>query len=54
MARVKDWMLELQEHVWFAFDHGYDLKETIKYVQERMRADSVVIEEVYQDLLDEF
>ena len=54
MARVKNRQIELEELVFRSFDHGNDLKETIKYVQERMRADKFEIEELYQDLLDEF
>ena len=55
MEKVKDMLIDLQDNVWYAFDHGFDLKETIAYVKERMSfVDEADIEEMYLDLKDEF
>lgn len=55
MGRVKDELIEMQELVWYAFDHGMDLQETIAHVTMEMGLiDEVSIEEMYQDLWEEF
>lgn len=55
MAKVKDLLIEMQEHVWYAFDHGMDITETVNYVKSKMGDVNVnYIEEMYQDLMEEF
>ena len=55
MAKVKDLLIEMEELVWEAFNRGFDLKETIAYVKSQMIiVDEVAVEEMYQDLKDEF
>lgn len=55
MGAVKDLLIEMQEHVWYAFDHGMDITETVNYVKGQMGdVDVTYIEEMYQDLMDEF
>lgn len=55
MGRVKDELIDLQFYTFAAFDRGLDLEETIAYVKQRVQyADEVLIEELYQDLKDEF
>lgn len=50
MARVKDWLMEMEELTWNAIERGMSLSETISYVRKHLRViDESYIRRIYSD-----
>lgn len=49
MARVKDWLIDMESYTWEAIEKGLSLSETIAYVKRNMKHfDSSYVEEIYK------
>jgi hypothetical protein len=49
MARVKDWLIDMESYTWEAIEKGLSLNETIAYVRRNMKdIDSSYVEEIYK------
>lgn len=50
MARVKDWLIDIESYTWEAIDKGLSLKETIAYVKRNMKyIDESYIHQIYEE-----
>jgi hypothetical protein len=51
MARIKDWLIDMESYIWDSYSRGMTLDETIKYVKSKMKnVDISYIENVYHNL----
>jgi hypothetical protein len=54
MARVKDWLIDIESYTWEAIEKGLSLKDTIAYVKRNMKnVDTSYVEEVYRQISSE-
>jgi hypothetical protein len=50
MARVKDWLIDMEGYAWEAIQKGLSLNETIAYVKRNMKnVDESYIRQLYED-----
>lgn len=50
MARVKDWIIDMESYTWAAIEANLSLKETIAYVKRHMKnVDESYIRRIYED-----
>lgn len=48
MARVKDWLIDMEELTWSAMQKGYSISETIAYVRRHLKTiDENYIRQIY-------
>ena len=51
MARVKDWLIDMESYTWEACSRNMTLSETIAYVKSKMKSvDVSYVEQVYRNL----
>jgi len=54
MARVKDWMIDMDDYVYEACSRGMSLKETLVYVRSQMKnVDSSYVEKKYRQIAND-
>lgn len=52
MARVKDWMIDMEDYTWQAIQRGMSLSETIVFVKKNLKsADESYIRRIYNSNL---
>ena len=50
MARVKDWLIDMEGYTWEAIHKGLTLKQTIEYVKKNMKnIDESYIRHIYEE-----
>lgn len=50
MAKVKDWLMDMEHNTWVSISKGNSLKETIAYVKRNMKnVDESYVRQVYED-----
>jgi len=56
MSQTKNWMMDMEEHVWDALKGGWtSLKDVKSYVKERMdTVDESYVEQIFHELDQEF
>ena len=56
MSKTKNWMMDMEEHVWDALKGGWATLEDVQsYVKERMdTVDEAYVEQVFHELDQEF
>lgn len=55
MAKVKDWLIDMESYTWEAIQKGLDVKSTIAYVKRNMKnVDESYIRKIYEDHVNEY
>lgn len=55
MARVKDWLIDIESYTWEAIQKGMSLNETIAYVKRNMKnVDESYIRQIYEECKNEY
>lgn len=50
MAKVKDWLIDIENYTWEAINEGLSLKDTIAYVKRNMKnVDESYVRRLYED-----
>ena len=51
MARVKDWLIDMENYVWDCYSRGMSLSEKLVYVKSKMKnVDTSYVETVYRNM----
>ena len=51
MARVKDWMFDMETYVWEACSKNMSMSQTVSYVKSKMKnVDVAYVEKVYRNM----